>query len=103
GAVVHPNQVQQGRFPRPRRTHDRYELALFDVQGNTSQYISLGNTGLEVFLDVLQSDHILLFYRDVAGGRAEGDQDAAVADTPFDSPRAELAPHSEGMVDRDPA
>ena len=34
--VVHPEDVQQGRLPRPGRAHDGHEVALRDIDRNPS-------------------------------------------------------------------
>src|SRR5665213_3534891 len=55
-AVQHADHVQQRRFPRARRSHDRDEIALVDLDVDAPQYIRASRAGLVEALDVVELD-----------------------------------------------
>jgi hypothetical protein len=52
GRIVHAEQVKECRLPRPGRTHNGDEFALFDIEIDAAKNISLGGTVFEKLFDV---------------------------------------------------
>src|SRR5579864_9368661 len=57
GAVVHPDEMQQGGFARARGSHDRDELALLDIHIDAAQDERLAHAVVVELLDVSKLDH----------------------------------------------
>src|ERR1043166_917742 len=55
--IVHAENVQQSRFARPRRTHDRDKFPRPNVEIDTSQDKVLRHSLREILFDVAQCDH----------------------------------------------
>jgi hypothetical protein len=53
---MHPEHMEQRRFPGSRRPHDGDELAFFDVQIDASKYPGLAGTLLKILFDVAKRD-----------------------------------------------
>src|SRR5579883_1794476 len=57
GGVVHADDMQQRRFPRSGRPHDGDEFPFFHFEVHPAEHKCLCRAMLEVFLDVLKTDH----------------------------------------------
>src|SRR2546428_1304180 len=55
--IVHADNMQQSRFARARRTHNRHELARLNVDIDAPQHIVFRHSLREIFLDVTESYH----------------------------------------------
>ena len=52
GRIVHAQQMQQSGLPRPGRTHDGDELAFFDIDVDSPEYICLGGAVFEILFNI---------------------------------------------------
>src|SRR5262249_9656566 len=55
-AVVHPEDMEQGRLARPRRPHDRNELAFLDIDVHSAQDVGPAHAMWIRFFDVAKRD-----------------------------------------------
>lgn len=59
--VEHADNVQQGRFARPARSHNRDEFTFINFEIDVTQNISFDKTGSVVFVDVYNLISIAFF------------------------------------------
>src|ERR1051325_7443282 len=69
--VEQPGDVEEGRLPRPRRPHDRDELAVVDGERQPLQRVRLHQVGAVYLSDVVHLQHSISFLQ-VTGHRERG-------------------------------
>src|SRR6184192_1839695 len=57
-AVVHADDMEQGRLPRPGRAHDGDEFPFSDLGVDAAEYERLRWAVLEVLFYVFENDHL---------------------------------------------